>query len=478
MRQDAGLDLWLERLRRLLNVLRPDAIAAGDEEHRSRERYRRAGLTALAAVAARAVAMATSLITVPLTVNYLGTERYGLWMAISSIIAMLAFADLGLGNGLMNAVSDAHGRDDPEDARRYVSSAFFMLLGLAILLGGLFTALYPYVPWQRVFNVRSPEAVLEAGPAMAVFVACFLTGLPLATAQRVHMGYQEGYINSLWIGLGNVLGLAGVLLGIVLEVGLPWLVLAMAGGPVVAAALNWGRLFLFERPELRPRIRSARRGFALRVLRLGLLFFVLDIAVAFAYSSDNIIAAQILGPEAVTQYAVPMKLFQMAPIVMAMFLMPLWPAYGEAIARGDTAWVRRTLMRSLGAVLVIAGPASLVLVFFGEPILHLWVGDQIQPTFLLLAGMGVWALLSPAGNALAMFFNGAHVIRFQVFWAIIMTVAAVTGKIVLARVVGLPGIIWATVGAYAVLTLLPYGLHVRRLLVRVERGELRGLGTS
>jgi O-antigen/teichoic acid export membrane protein len=46
-------------------------------------------------------------ISVPLTLTYLGSERYGMWMAISSIVALLAFADFGLGNGLVNAIAVA-----------------------------------------------------------------------------------------------------------------------------------------------------------------------------------------------------------------------------------------------------------------------------------------------------------------------------------------------------------------------------------
>jgi len=51
-------------------------------------------------------------VTVPLTLNYLGSEHYGLWMTISSVSVMLGFADLGIGNGVLNAVADAYGRDD------------------------------------------------------------------------------------------------------------------------------------------------------------------------------------------------------------------------------------------------------------------------------------------------------------------------------------------------------------------------------
>ena len=65
-------------------------------EGRSRERYRRVALTVMSAAGAKIVAVVTMLISIPLTLHYLGTERYGVWMTISSIVTMMGFADLGM----------------------------------------------------------------------------------------------------------------------------------------------------------------------------------------------------------------------------------------------------------------------------------------------------------------------------------------------------------------------------------------------
>jgi O-antigen/teichoic acid export membrane protein len=274
-------------------------------EERSRERYRRIALTMLASIGVRGISTLTALITVPLTVNYLGNERYGLWVTISSVIVALGFADLGIGNGLLNAISDANGRDDRESARGYISSAWFMLAGLGALAGLAFVILYPIIPWARIFNLTSPEIIAEAGPATAVFVVCFLLNMPLTLVQRVQMGYQEGLTNSLWLAFGNILGLVALLVAIQARAGLTWLVLAMAGAPVFATLLNNIVMFGVRRQWLRPRLSSITRGTARKIVSVGFLFFVLQVAVAAAYSSDNIVVAQILGPEGVTQYSVP-----------------------------------------------------------------------------------------------------------------------------------------------------------------------------
>src|SRR5437667_2929442 len=166
---------------------------------------------------------------------------------------MLAFADLGLGTGLMNAISGAYGSDEREAACQYVSSAFFMLTGLAILLQLCFALIYPWVPWGRAFKLTSPRAIAEAGPAVAVFMSCFALDILSGIVERVRLGYQEGFVNNLWDCLGSLLGLGAVLVVIYLKAGLPWLVLALVGAPMLATTANGVLLLGFEKPWLRPR---------------------------------------------------------------------------------------------------------------------------------------------------------------------------------------------------------------------------------
>jgi O-antigen/teichoic acid export membrane protein len=433
-------------------------------EGRARERQRRAMLASGAAAMAKGVRVLTTFASVPLAIGYLGAERYGLWLTISSVAAFLTFADLGLGNGLLNAVSEADGRDDRDESARAVSSAFFMLLGVAVLFAVCGVIAYPLVAWDRVFNVTSPLAVAEAGPAVAVFVACFLVSVPLGIVERVQLGLQQGFANSLWEGLGSVIGLAGVVAAIRLRMTLPWLVFAMSGGPAIALLLNAWVLFWRQRPWLRPSASRYSRDAAGRMLRLGALFLVLQVVSATAFFSDNLVAAHVLGAAAVTQYAVPRRMFDAVAMVVGMYVTPLWPAYGEAITRGDVPWVRRTLVRSTAGVALFAFGCGVVLVTFGRPILHLWAGPLVTPPLSLLAGFGVFTVLASAGSAVAAFLNGIGRLRFQVVVAIVMGVAALTLKIALARSVGLSGIIWGTVVAYTVCAAIPIARYIPRLM--------------
>src|SRR5512144_3326213 len=90
---------------------------------RAARRVRRVTATAATSALAAIVQTAVGLVAVPMALGYLGSERYGLWMTVTSLTAMLAFADFGMGNGLLNAIASADGHDDEAAAAGATSSA-------------------------------------------------------------------------------------------------------------------------------------------------------------------------------------------------------------------------------------------------------------------------------------------------------------------------------------------------------------------
>lgn len=458
----------VSRAERLLPLLQVQRLDLSTAVGRSAERHRRVVWSALASALAKIISISTALISVPLTLHYLGAERYGMWMTMSSLVAMLSFADFGIGNGLLSFIASAHGKGDRLRMRDGISSAYVVLTLIAMMIILLFGLVYPSIQWFKIFNVNSELARVEAGPALAVFIGCFALGVPLGVVQRVQMGLQQGFTASLWQCLGSVLGLAGVLLSIRFQSGLPGLVLAFVGAPLISASINTLVFFGWTRPDLAPRIQSISLPIAASIGRTGLLFFVLQIVIAMTFASDGIVIAHMLGASAVAVYAVPEKLFSSATILLPMLLAPLWPAYGEAIARGDIDWVRKTVRRSFIIAIGFSGLCSVVLVAIGDLLIDRWVGSVIDVPMLLLLGLGIWKVLEAGGRATAVFLNGANIVKAQLIISTITAVCALSLKFLLVPLIGIAGVIWATIIAYSLFTAIPYGALISKLLARIQ----------
>jgi O-antigen/teichoic acid export membrane protein len=389
-------------------------------------------------------------------------------MAISSVLAIMSFADFGIGNGVMNLTATAHGKNDTQGMRQAVSSGFAALMAISAFLIAGFFPVYRRVDWAGLFNVHSPIARAEAGPALLTFALVLALNIPVDLVQRTQMGLQQGFRSNLWQLTSSIAGLIGVLAVVHWRGGLPALLLAYAGAPLLFTVLNGAVFFGWSRRDLRPALRFISWEKIRKIGNLGFLFFVLQLACALAFSSDNFIIARVLGPEAVTQYAIPQRMFMMISLMLSMFTAPLWPAYAEAISRGDIEWVRKTLFRSLKLAVAIAAAAALVLVCGGQKIVHLWVGNKVHPSLLLLAGFGVWALLDVAGNAVAMFLNGASIIRFQVIFGGTFGAVCLLSKFLAVRYVGTSALPWTTTLTYTVCVAIPTTIAVPRLLVQMR----------
>jgi O-antigen/teichoic acid export membrane protein len=446
-----------------ISLVRLQPFSDATSEGRAKERYRRIILAGAGSVLANLAATASMLIIIPMMLRHLGPERYGLWLAISSFLGLLNFADLGLGNGLINAIAAACGQNDRYAQTKSVSSAGMLLgvLSATSILG--FAIAYPWVPWQKLFNLSSSIAVTEAGPAMAALFACMAIQIPLGVVVKARLGCQDGFANSLWTTLGHALGLLAVVAITQFGFGLTVLVLAYYIPPILATAFN-GLHLMRVRPWLRPVASAVCRRTAIGLLRLGSVFFVLQITTAVIYWSDNLIIANTVGPNSVAEYAVPMRLFSIPQLIISVLLTPIWPAYGDAIARRDMRWVKTTLLWSVLASFVLSLSASAALLLMDKAIFRLWLGDQLSPPKSLMFLMATWCVLSAVGSSVAMFLNGAHIVRLQIVTSVLMAPCKIALSFTLAPILGPSGVLIGTLVPYALFNLLPYAIVVPRLL--------------
>lgn len=441
----------------------------GEAEARSRERYRRAALAGVASAAGRGVNILAVFVSIPVTLKYLGVERFSAWMTITSLAALLAFADFGLGNGLMNAVTRLEAQGERDQLRGYVATALVVLGGLATLLAVFAVLAAPYVPWGYLLAV-DPRGVStsELNGAMCAFLVCVALGLPTTVIQRVQLGLQLGYQASLWQLAGTAAGLLALLAAVVSGASLAWLILAWLGTPSVVLAVSAWFFWNHQRPEFRPALSLARVPHARELAVTGFLFFLVQVGAALAYASDNVIIAHVLGAGAVAQYSVASRLFEGIVMMSTLLVTPLWPAYADAHARGDAAWIKRALVRSLGLTALGTAVLSVLLVAAGNPLLSVWLGKTVPYSFALFAGCAAWAIVKATGGALAMFMNGLGWIGMQAVLAPIFACAAVAAKVVLAQRLGTIGIPLALLATYVVTMVVPYAWHIPKLIARLD----------
>ena len=439
-------------------------------DQRSQDRYRRALLAGGGALMSRGLHALTLLVSVPLTLRYLGVERYGLWVSLSSLIASLHFMDLGIGNGLVTSLAEANGREDREEAARLVSSAFFLMAVAASLLGGLGWVLTSWISWPELFQIRTAQAMAEVPPTLAAFLFFFLLSLPLNLIERIRVGYQEGGRHSLWQMGGTLAGLGGLVAATCHRASLPWLVVAMLSPPAIVTLAQGADLLLRQRRWLLPSWRRVDREVTRRLLHLGGIYFVLQFLTVLGVTVDPLIVARFHGPEAVASFSVVQRLFFFG-FLSQHLLAPLWPAYGEAFARQDWRWVRQALRRSIRVSLILGTFSGIVLWVGGQTLVRWWVGGALLPSPFLLGGFALYSISGAVGGALSILLNQSGLIRGQLLIYLTASLVALGLKLVLTFWGGPAGAVWATVLGYGIFFLLPGWWLIDRFLEKQGAGD-------
>lgn len=450
-------------------------LAEPDRSHeagRAQARHRAIALTALASGVARGINLLTILISVPLTLHYLGVERYGMWMTLSAFALLLSFTDFGISNSVLTEVAKCAGRDDQTGLRRQIASAYAAMALIALAFLAILAALYGVIDWPALFNVTDPLARTEAGPAAAAFFAILALTAPIALIYRIQLGLQQGFRATVWQGAASLASLIALVLAMLFEASLLWLVVALAGAPLLVAAINALDFFARQRPDLRPRRGDIHLGAMQQLSTNGALFLILQVCAAILFQSNAIIIAQMFGAGAVAAFAVPERLFSVIGILLSLALAPLWPAYGEAVARGDLSWVRRTLRRSLIVSGLGAALLAAVFVAAGPQLLHWWVGNAVSPPFSLLIALGIWKVIESLGSAVAMFLNGVNEIMVQVIFALLTAAASIGLRIWWAPIYGLTGVVAGTIVAYLVFAVPFLGYAIRHAMARIAARQV------
>src|SRR5208282_3833987 len=84
----------------------------------------------------------------PFTVHHLGSALYGIWVLIISSVIYFNLLDLGLRNAVVSFVAKAYTEKAHEEARRIISTAIWLRIGIGVLiviLSATLAAVFPLV---------------------------------------------------------------------------------------------------------------------------------------------------------------------------------------------------------------------------------------------------------------------------------------------------------------------------------------------
>lgn len=448
----------------ILNAVRYLRLTSFDtttEQGRSDERYRLAAISIGANVLSKGLAMVVMLLSVRLTVPYLGVERFGVWMTVASFAGLLTFLDLGVGNALTNHVAQRAATDNQTLLRQTITGGLAFLGIIGSVMGAVLWWVAAYLPWETFIKVIQPDLLIEARLAAMSFALLFGFNIFTNGIQRIFAGLQQAYMGHLVSSLGSLVAGIGLWLAATNQADIPTLLVVMLGSQSGASLLLLFILIYRRQFGLNGIAKSIKLETPF-LFHTGWLFFLLQIGTMAGWGADALIVSSTLGVAQVATLNVTQRLFQFISQPLSIMNAPLWGAYADANSRKDRKFIKRTLKRSMGLTLGIGAILSVCLLFLSDGILRFLTKDTLIVSVSLISIYAIWTILDVASNAFSMFMNGCNIIRPQVLGVAMLILVALPVKLYLASSYGLVAMLVGFVLVYVVNIYVWYGIIFRK----------------
>jgi len=398
------------------------------------------------------LAVGLSFIVVPLTINYLTIEEYGIWMTLLSVISWFTFFDIGLGHGLRNKLAEAVTIEDMRLAKTYISTAYFAIILISILLFVIFVVVLPFLSLEKIFNTKSVSNTELLGLVLSVFFF-FSVNFILSLCKQIFYAYQKASLVAFQQVLFSLISLIGVLILIRYTTGRLFYLSIIYGSAMLLSNLILTYFFFKKHEEIKPSINSIDIRKIKEIISLGGKFFVIQIAVVIIFSTDSMIIIQVLGPSEVTSYNIVYKLFSIITIGHSIIMAPLWSAFTQAYVKKDNKWIQ-SVLKKLNMLMIPVLIAVLFLIYFSRDIVDFWVGPEVKFDFLLALLMGIYIVISIWNNNFSYILGGISKVRLGTVYTVFTSAINIPISIYFARKMGVSGVILGTICSIGISAIL------------------------
>jgi len=401
---------------------------------------------ALMSLALKGAGILISFVFVPLYLQAVGQRQFGIILTITSISNFISFFDVGIGNGLRVKLGKAIANNDQTLGRQYVSTAYYYVTILFSSVFVLYCIVSHWIKWYKILNIPSNE--IAGLDALLVFIIGFYALLFIFNLLgAIFMADQKSSKKDVMVFTGNFLLITiCITLKAMHLLNFYVLTILMCGLPVLVQFVYSLIFFSRQYRWLRPSLKFVNHSLRGDLLGLGVKFFLIQIVGLTIFSTTNILIAQLFKVDAVTQYNIAFKYYNITVIVFNILMSPLWGAFTNAWHQNDVKWISKNIKLYLGLIFVLIG-VNIGQFFIYPYFIKIWLKRDFFIPFMLSVSLIMYNVVLCYNDVFAHFLAGIGKLNKQVYAAVIGGALNIPVTIYLAKftTLGLSSILIANI---------------------------------
>ncbi len=370
----------------------------------------------------------------------LGVAMLGVNALLTSIVAMLAFADLGISGALMYALYKPLKDGDTRTTAAIVHYAGRLFRWVALIVAVLGLALTPFL--HRFIQLPSDIDYLEL--YYLILLANTVVGYLMLNRMVLMNADQKGYITQTYSLVFNILrAVLQIVSLLVYESFIVFLAIQVVSTVAnkFVVYLRAGRIYPFLKEPLMSITDSQRRS----ILQSTRDLAIYRVAVLVLDNSTPLLVSVIAGTVALGYYSNYMLIIASAVMVVDAVFSALTPSVGSLIAAGDRGAGRRVFDEMILLAILIHGLIAIGLVTLVDSFVVLWLGEEFVLPREVVVGIVLNFYVTGTQRPLWSFRSATGLFRQTRMVVPITTAISIALSFVLGTAFGLVGIVFAPV---------------------------------
>lgn len=410
---------------------------------------------AISAWSFRIVSALVQIISIRVLFNYLGMDRYAIYVILYSLLHWCNLFDCGIGNSLQNYISEA--RVKSQDYSKYMTITLqivtFLFLSLILIL------CFVSLPLQKVILAKYlflPE--LQTSNLVLVICSIFITLTFVSIIIKVYYALQKGTIPNILQLIAIVISMLSIvllnkfyhdnssILKALLCFSLPQLILL--GIPFFFTfKKHIKNIFCFDL--------SLIKAFIYRSLKFT-GFTVMYVAIL---QVDYLIMARTVTSESVTAYNIFTRFFSFGLLIYIAFLNAFWPTCSEMFYRKELSEIKKLLQKyCIFGISIIWINIFFIFIFQNFLIKILVPNGNVSVDTLFFILFAIYAVFRVITDTYTIFLEAVS--SLKIFWLIlpIQLLLCICLQYFLSTKYGINGIILGSLLSFMLTTswILPY----------------------
>jgi O-antigen/teichoic acid export membrane protein len=333
----------------------------------------------IAAFVIKGGALLISFFSLPAFIRFFNNQEVlGVWFTILSVLTWILSFDFGIGNGLRNKLVGALVRNDKNEVKQYISSAYLVIGGIVILVLSTGAFVFPYINWNSVFNIS--KILISSNTMLFVVMCVFLTIMLqffLRLISFILYALQKSALNNFMSLITSATMLLFVLLFPSFDTETNIKILSVVYLLCVNIPLLFATVFVFatELKGCHPRFILVNKDAVIGIMQLGGIFFWNQIMYMLITGSNAILITNFIGPGSVVDYQIYYRLFSLAGMLFTLALTPIWSTITKAFEEKDSAWINK-YFKLLNQLVLIVFFCEFLIIPLLQIIVNIWLGQN------------------------------------------------------------------------------------------------------